>query len=677
MLLQCLGKCTRLSRPTIKYTTNVYGHHQQHWRSLTIRHNHVSGKINTNFNAARGQLLTTHLMKQNVWFLRLKNTAPELRKAKAPKVKLKKGDIVRLVSLAKSEKLVLTAAIGCLIISSAITMSVPFALGKILDIIFDKEGANGEQALGRLKHFSAILLGIFVVGGLANFGRVYLFNSASLRIVRNLRSKLYRRMLHQEVGWFDRKGTGELVNRLATDTYLVGNSLSQNLSDGLRSTVMVLAGTTMMIYTSPQLALISTCVVPCVAGIAVIYGRYVRTITRQLLDKLADISKSAEERLGNVKTVKTFTKEEEECKSYDNLLTEALNLGYKEVMAKSLFFGLTGMSGNIIIVSVLYYGGSLVVQDALTIGALTSFILYAGYSAISINGLSNFYTELNKGVGSAQRIWEIFDHKNSIPLNFGVIPETKPRGEVVFDNVNFSFPARADSVVLDNFNLTLKPGQTTAIVGRSGSGKTTIATLLLRLYDPLQGRVLLDQVDLKDLSPVWLRNHIGAVSQEPVLFSGTIKDNILYGLNKDQSISESEFEEIVRKAHVDEFTSQLPQGLNTMVGQRGMMLSGGQKQRVAIARALIKNPTILILDEATSALDSVSEELVQNALEQLAKGRTCLTIAHRLSTIRNADSIAVLDNGQIVEQGRYEELIARDTSTFKELVKKQAFLMNS
>ncbi|XP_065363951.1 ATP-binding cassette sub-family B member 10, mitochondrial [Calliphora vicina] len=676
MLLQCLGKCTRLTRPTIKYTTSGYGQHQQ-WRSFTIRHNNnISGKLHTNIKA-RGQLLTTPLIRQNVWLVRLKNTAPELRKAKSPKVKLKRSDIMRLMSLAKSEKLVLAAAIGCLVISSTITMSVPFALGKILDIIFKKEGADGEEALDRLKHFSGILLGIFVVGGLANFGRVYLFNSASLRIVRNLRSNLYRCMLHQEVGWFDKKGTGELVNRLATDTYLVGNSLSQNLSDGLRSTVMVLAGTTMMIYTSPQLAMISTCVVPCVAGVAVIYGRYVRTITRQLLDKLADISKSAEERLGNVKTVKTFTKEEQECKSYDNLLTQALNIGYKEVMAKALFFGVTGMSGNIIIVSVLYYGGTLVVQDALTIGALTSFILYAGYSAISINGLSNFYTELNKGVGSAQRIWEIFDRKYTIPLNVGILPETKPRGEVVFDNVNFNFPARADNVVLDNFNLTLKPGQTTAIVGRSGSGKTTIATLLLRLYDPLQGRILLDQVDLRDLSPAWLRNHIGAVSQEPVLFSGTIRDNILYGLNEGQTISDSEFEEIVRKAHVDEFTSQLPQGLNTMVGQRGMMLSGGQKQRVAIARALIKNPTILILDEATSALDSVSEELVQNALEQLAKGRTCLTIAHRLSTIRNADSIAVLDNGQIVEQGRYEELIGRETSTFKELVKKQAFLMNS
>ncbi|KAM7348104.1 ATP-binding cassette sub-family B member 10, mitochondrial [Cochliomyia hominivorax] len=676
MLLQCLGKCTRLSKPIVKYPVN--GNIQQ-WRSFTIRHKNVhgTGKVQMNFNNRTQNLLKSSITKQNVWLVRLKNTAPELSKAKAPKVKLKKSDIVRLISLAKNEKLVLAAAIGCLIISSAITMSVPFALGRILDIIFDKEGVNGAQTLDKLKHFSSILLGIFVVGGLANFGRVYLFSSASLRIVQSLRSKLYRRMLNQEVGWFDKKGTGELVNRLATDTYLVGNSLSQNLSDGLRSTVMVLAGTTMMIYTSPQLALISTCVVPCVAGIAVIYGRYVRTITRQLLDKLADISKSAEERLGNIKTVKTFSKEEQECKTYNNLLTDALNLGYKEVLAKALFFGATGMSGNIIIVSVLYYGGSLVVQDALTIGALTSFILYAGYSAISINGLSNFYTELNKGVGSAQRIWEIFDRKNAIPLNVGLMPATKPRGEVIFENIDFNFPARADSIVLNNFNLTLRPGETTAIVGRSGSGKTTIATLLLRLYDPLKGRILLDQVDLRDLSPIWLRKHIGAVSQEPVLFSGTIKENILYGLNTGQSITESQFDDIVRKAHIDEFTSQLPQGLNTMVGQRGMMLSGGQKQRVAIARALIKNPTILILDEATSALDSVSEELVQNALEQLAKGRTCLTIAHRLSTIRNADSIAVLDNGQIVEQGRYEDLITQDNGSFKELVKKQAFLMNS
>lgn len=246
------------------------------------------------------------------------------------------------------------------------------------------------------------------------------------------------------------------------------------------------------------------------------------------------------------------------------------------------------MSGNVIIISVLYYGGTLVVNDVLSIGELTSFILYAGYSSISINGLSNFYTELNKGIGSAQRIWEILDRKYEIPLNFGIIPSEKPKGQVVFDNVKFCFPARPKNIVLDNFTLVLRPGETTALVGRSGSGKTTIATLLLRLYDPLSGRIVLDDVDLRDLSPIWLRSHIGAVNQEPVLFSGTIRDNILYGLNPNVNFTESHLEEAVRKAHVNEFSSQLPDGLDTLVGQRGVLLSGGQKQRVAIARALIK-----------------------------------------------------------------------------------------
>ncbi|XP_004524953.1 ATP-binding cassette sub-family B member 10, mitochondrial [Ceratitis capitata] len=604
------------------------------------------------------------------------NTSNGTQKIETVKVKLHRKDVLRLVSLAKPEKLVLTVAMGCLIISSAITMSVPFALGKILDIIFDKKETNAET-MKKLKDFSLILLCIFVLGGLTNYFRVFLFNSASLRIVRDLRSKVYKRMLLQETGWFDTKGTGELLNRLVNDTYMIGNSLSQNLSDGLRSAVMIIAGTSMMIYTSPSLALVSTCVVPCVAGMAIIYGRYVRNITRNLLDKFAIISKSVEERLGNVKTVKGFCKEYEESKSYDLLLADALSLGYKEVQARSIFFGLTGFSGNVIIISVLYYGGSLVISDALTIGALTSFILYAAYSAISINGLSNFYTELNKGVGAAQRVWEILDREYKIPLDTGIIPKFPPRGEVKFENVLFSFPSREESIILNNFNLTLLPGETTAVVGRSGSGKTTIATLLLRLYDPLQGIVLLDGVDLKELNPIWLRSHIGAVNQEPTLFSGTIRDNILYGLNPGTVITESAVEDAIRKAHVDEFVSQLPDGLNTLVGQRGMMLSGGQRQRVAIARALIKNPAILILDEATSALDSVSEELVQNAIEQVSKGRTVLTIAHRLSTIRNAAKIAVLENGSVVEQGSYEDLITNQNGTFRDLIRKQAFMVNS
>uniref|UniRef100_A0A8W7PRF9 ATP-binding cassette sub-family B member 10, mitochondrial n=1 Tax=Anopheles coluzzii TaxID=1518534 RepID=A0A8W7PRF9_ANOCL len=593
--------------------------------------------------------------------------------AKQPaKLQLRSSDVKRLLGFAKSEQWNITGGIGCLIISSAITMSVPFGLGKILDIIYASSAETG-MAKEKLDQFCLLLGGIFLLGGLANFGRVYLFSNASLRITKNIRAKVYSSMLNQEAGWFDRKGTGELVNRLSSDTYLVGNSLSMNLSDGLRSTAMILAGTGMMIYTSPHLALVGMCIVPCVAGGAVVYGRYVRNITRELMDKYAEIMKIGEERLGNVKTVKVFCKERFEKQLFSEQLLDALNIGYRETKARATFYGMTGLSGNIIILSVLYYGGTMVNNAEMTIGALTSFILYAGYTAISIGGLSNFYTELNKGVGSASRLWEIIDRKYAIPIDGGIEVSNPPAGQIQFRDVVFHYPSRPDAPILNGVNLTIEPGTSTAVVGRSGSGKSTIASLMLRLYDPAQGSVRLDGTDLRDLNPSSLRRHIGAVNQEPVLFSGSIRENILYGLNMGEKISESAFQRVVREAHVDEFVRHFPDGLDTLVGQRGVMLSGGQKQRVAIARAIIRNPKILILDEATSALDAVSEELIQNALERLTKNRTVLTIAHRLSTIRNATNIAVLRDGQIVEHGNYAQLIATEGGVFRELVQRQTF----
>lgn len=392
----------------------------------------------------------------------------------------------------------------------------------------------------------------------------------------------------QECGWFDTKGTGELVNRLSTDTYMVGNSLSQNLSDGLRSTAMVIAGTGMMCYTSPSLALVGVGVVPAVAGMAVIYGRYLRNITREYMDKLAEVMKVGEERIGNVKTVKIFSKENYEYKLFDNQLMSLLGIGYREAKARAIFYGMTGMSGNIIIMSVLYYGGNLVSEGHMTIGALTSFILYAGYTAISLSGLSNFYTELNKGVGSATRIWEILDRVPAIPSHGGLIPSVKPQGEIIFDNISFNYPSRVDADVLTNLSLKIESGTNTAVVGRSGSGKSSLAIILLRLYDPQKGTVYLDGKDVKTLDPNWLRRNIGAVNQEPVLFSGSIRENILYGLDEGVTVSEEDFQRAIEEAHVNEFAKNLPDGLETKVGQRGLMLSGGQKQRVAIARAIIK-----------------------------------------------------------------------------------------
>lgn len=315
----------------------------------------------------------------------------------------------------------------------------------------------------------------------------------------------------------------------------------------------------------------------------------------------------------------------------------------------------------------------MVSNSEMTVGALTSFILYAGYTAISIGGLSNFYTELNKGVGSATRLWEIMDRKHSIPVEGGLELQQAPRGEIVFNSVNFNYPSRPDAAVLSGLSLRIEPATSTAVVGRSGSGKSTLASLLLRLYDPSAGSIHLDGHDLRELNPMSLRRYIGAVNQEPILFSGSIRENILYGLNMGDRVSESDFDRVVREAHVYEFAKDFPQGLDTLVGQRGVMLSGGQKQRVAIARAIIRNPKILILDEATSALDAVSEQLIQDALENLTKNRTVLTIAHRLSTIRNATNIAVLQDGRIVEHGNYLDLMAKESGMFKELVQRQTF----
>lgn len=553
-------------------------------------------------------------------------------------------------------------------------MAVPYGLGRILDTCYQK-GSELEEAKKKLKQFCLILVGVFLIGGVANFGRVYLFNRASLRIVKAIREKLYGKMLAQEAAWFDTKGTGELVNRLSTDAFKTGHSLSQNVSDGLRSLVMILTGSGMMAYTSLNLSCVSLAIVPCVAGMAIVYGRYLRNITRQLLDQLAETMKVSEERLANVKTVKMFCREPQEAVLFKGLLNRLLGLGYQETTAKAIFFGLTGLSGNVLIMSVLYYGGNLVASGELTVGALTSFILYAGYVGVSMAKLSTFYSELNAGLGAAHRIWEIFDRQ---PLAQNQINAIRPKellGAIEFRGVDFNYPSRPDQAILRDLNLSIAANTSTAIVGKSGSGKSTIAGLLLRLYDPDQGEVRLDGRDVREIDVAWLRTQIGAVNQEPILFSGTIRENILYGVEEEKR-DQVDFRAICRQACVDEFVARLPLGYETMVGQRGMMLSGGQKQRVAIARALIKQPQILLLDEATSALDASSEKYVRQALESLAHGRTVLTIAHRLSTIRSADRILVLDGGRIVEAGSYEELMAKpEFHMFRDLVKLQAFEM--
>ncbi|KAJ9579752.1 hypothetical protein L9F63_004589, partial [Diploptera punctata] len=569
--------------------------------------------------------------------IRLYSTSQNIQKKK---LLSRMPEIRRLITLAKPEKWKLLGAICLLLVSSSITMAVPFCLGKVIDVIYTADANKMKENLNTL---SAALLGIFIIGGLCNFGRVYLMSISGQRITQKLREVVFGSIVRQEVAFFDKNKTGELVNRLSADTSLVSQSVTMNISDGLRSTVMVAAGVSMMFYMSPELAMVGLSIVPPIALMAVMYGRFVRKITKSVQDSLAAATQVAEERIANIRTVKSFSQESLEKKAYSKKIQKVLELAYKESLARGVFFGLTGLSGNVIVLSVLYYGGVMVSNSDLTVGKLSAFLLYAAYIGVSIGGLSSFYSEMNRGLGASTRLWELVDREPKIPISGGLIPPHAPVGQISFQNVSFTYPSRPNVHIIQDLNLEIPAGSITAIVGASGSGKSTLAALLLRLYDPNNGVVSLDGHCLSHLDPLWLRRHIGTVNQEPVLFSCSIKDNILYGAPDPSAVSDNQLEAIAKEANAYDFiTKDFPDGFNTLVGERGIMLSGGQKQRVAIARALIKNPRILVLDEATSALDAESEHLVQEALERVMKGRTVLTIAHRLSTIRNAGEESIL-----------------------------------
>ncbi|XP_003699313.1 ATP-binding cassette sub-family B member 10, mitochondrial [Megachile rotundata] len=572
-----------------------------------------------------------------------------------------------LFMLAVPEKWRLFGAITFLLVSSAVTMAVPFSLGKLIDVIYTTEKENMKDNLNRL---CLILFGIFLIGGICNFCRVYLITTAGHRITQSLRKRLYAAILRQEVAMFDRSSTGEFVGKLSGDAQLVSYALTRNLSDGLRSAVMSVAGISMMFYTLPKLAVLGLAVVPPLAGLAIVYGRILKKISKDIQDNLASLNTIAEERISNIRTVKAFAKEMTEINHYNSKLDKLLNVCYKESLNRGIFFGLTGFSGNVIILSVLYYGGTMVSDMSLTVGNLSAFLIYATYVGISLSGLTSFYSELNKALSANTRLAELIEREPAIPISGGKILENQLSGDIEFQNVSFAYPTRKSTWVLKNFSMKIPKCMVVAIVGSSGCGKSTIASLLLRFYDPNSGCILLDNNDLRSLDPAWVKSQISIVSQEPILFSGTIRENILYGL---EDSSKYDVEEVARSAHVLEFTKCMADGLDTMVGERGITLSGGQRQRVAIARALIKNPKILILDEATSALDAESEHYIQQALEKAVQGRTVLVIAHRFSTIKNADKIIVLNKGQVAESGTYEELKNLNDSYFNKLIQYQTF----
>uniref|UniRef100_A0A8C5KQI5 ATP-binding cassette sub-family B member 10, mitochondrial n=1 Tax=Jaculus jaculus TaxID=51337 RepID=A0A8C5KQI5_JACJA len=571
----------------------------------------------------------------------------------------------KLLSLVRPERGRLAAAVGFLAVSSVITMSAPFFLGKIIDVVYTNPSVDYGESLTRL---CAGLTCVFLCGAAANAIRVYLMQSSGQRIVNRLRTSLFSSILKQEIAFFDKTRTGELINRLSSDTALLGRSLTENLSDGLRAGAQASVGIGMMFFVSPNLATFVLSVVPPISILAVIYGRYLRKLSKSTQDSLAQATQLAEERIGNIRTIRAFGKEMTEVEKYGSQVEHVLQLARKEAFARAGFFGAAGLSGNLVVLSVLYKGGLMMGSTHMTVGELSSFLMYAFWVGLSIGGLSSFYSELMKGLGAGGRLWELLERQPQLPFNEGVVLDEKSfQGALEFRNVHFAYPARPEVLVFQDFSLSIPSGSITALVGPSGSGKSTVVSLLLRLYDPASGTVSLDGHDIRQLNPVWLRSKIGVVSQEPVLFSCSIAENIAYGADSPSSVTAQQVQRAAAVANATSFIQSFPQGFDTVVGEKGVLLSGGQKQRIAIARALLKV-------SLSHALDAENEHLVQEALDRLMEGRTVLVIAHRLSTIKNASLVAVLDQGKISEHGKHEELLSKPDGIYRKLMNKQSFL---
>ena len=528
------------------------------------------------------------------------------------------------------------------------SLAIPAAVREMIDHGFSKENAD------LIDRYFLLVLVVALVLGFATAARFYCVTWLGERIVADIRRALYSNILSQSPAFFEVTRTGEVLSRITTDTTLIQTAVGSSASIALRNLLIMVGGLFMLLITSAKLTSIVLGTVVFVVLPLILMGRMVRNLSRQSQDRVADTSAYAAETINAIQTVQAFTHEDVDRSRFGAAVEDTFATALKRVRARSLMTALVIVLVFASIVGVLWVGAQAVIAKEMSGGELSAFILYAVFVASGLGALSEVWGEVQQAAGAVERIFELLATKPQIQAPAKATPLPPARGEVTFENVTFEYPMRPGVSALKNFTLNIKPGESVALVGPSGAGKTTVFQLLQRFFDVQGGRVLIDGVDLRDANPQDIRGRLALVPQETVIFGDTALENIRYGR---PSATEAEIRAAAKAAQADEFISKLPQGYNTHLGERGITLSGGQRQRLAIARAILRDAPILLLDEATSALDAESERLVQIALETLMKQKTTIVIAHRLATVQRADRIVVLDEGRIVSEGRHSDLV--------------------
>ncbi|CAH1785890.1 unnamed protein product, partial [Owenia fusiformis] len=563
----------------------------------------------------------------------------------------------------------LIAAVVAAFAVAIVNIQMPLYLGELVNVLseFTKEGT--QNYVEHMKKPALKLIGFYVTQGVLTFSYISLLSAVGERVATRMRQQLFNSLISQDISFYDSHKTGELINRLTADVQDFKSSFKMCISQGLRSLTQTLGCVVSLFMISPMLTGSMVVIVPTIIGAGALIGSILRSMSREAQAQVAKATSIADEAIGNVRTVRAFAMEPKEIELYNQEVELSSQLNTKLGVGIGLFQGLSNFALNGIVLGVLYVGGSLMSSNKLSAGELMSFLVATQTIQRSLAQMSLLFGQTVRGLSAGARVFEYLNIQPEIHLNGGTtIPHHTLIGNVEFKNVSFVYPTRKNQTVLKDFSLKVDGGKVVALVGLSGGGKSTIAALLERFYDVSGGSITLDNHDIRELDPSWMRGHvIGFINQEPVLFATSVLENIRYGR---PDATDSEVFEAAKQANAHTFIERFPEGYKTVLGERGVTVSGGQKQRIAIARALIKNPTILILDEATSALDAESERIVQEALDNATKGRTVLVIAHRLSTIQNADLIAVVSHGAIKEMGTHGSL-KRKRGLYWELIKMQ------